>query len=103
MSRPGFFSGAKFMNTLINIFRIFPLVLAAVKAVENAIPLPGQGKKKLDLVLDVLRTAYNASSDLSKQFSFADLAMLVTQMVGKMVDLHNVLGLFDKPAQTKTI
>ena len=91
------------MNTLINILKIFPFVLAAIKAVEEAIPLPGQGKRKLDLVLDVLKTAYNASSDLSKQFSFSELVTLVTQMVGKIVDLHNALGLFDKTAQTKAV
>jgi hypothetical protein len=32
------------MNTLLIILRIFPLVLTAVEAVEQAIPLPGQGK-----------------------------------------------------------
>jgi hypothetical protein len=30
---------------------LFPLLLNAVRAVEEAIPLPGEGKKKLDLVL----------------------------------------------------
>jgi len=32
------------MNTLFAILKLLPLVLTAVKAVEEAIPLPGQGK-----------------------------------------------------------
>lgn len=48
------------MKTLLLIFKLFPLLLSAVKAVEEAVPLPGQGKKKLDLVLDVLKSAYDS-------------------------------------------
>jgi hypothetical protein len=32
------------MNTLLILLQIFPLALSAVQAVEQAIPLPGQGK-----------------------------------------------------------
>ena len=53
------------MNILLIILKIFPLVLAAVQAVEQAIPLPGQGNKKLELVLDVLKSAYDGSTDLA--------------------------------------
>ena len=90
------------MNTLLIILRIFPLVLAAVQAVEQAIPLPGQGKKKLDLVLDVLKSAYDAGTDLSASFSWEKLLTVVVPMIAKIVDLHNALGLFQKPVQTKT-
>jgi len=31
------------MNILLIVLKIFPLVLAATQAVEQAIPLPGQG------------------------------------------------------------
>ena len=87
------------MNTLLIILRIFPLVLAAVQAVEQAIPLPGQGKKKLDLVLDVLKSAYDAGTDLSASFSWEKLLTVVVPMIAKIVDLHNALGLFQKSAQ----
>ena len=87
------------MNTLLIILKIFPLVLAAVQAVEEAIPLPGQGNKKLELVLDVLKSAYDGSKDLAKQFSWDKLIALVVPMIAKIVDLHNALGLFQKSAQ----
>ena len=89
------------MNTLLIILRIFPLVLAAVQAVEQAIPLPGQGKKKLDLVLDVLKSAYDAGTDLTASFSWEKLLTVVVPMIAKIVDLHNELGLFAKPTPSK--
>ena len=87
------------MNTLLIILRIFPLVLAAVQAVEQAIPLPGQGKKKLDLVLDVLKSAYDAGTDLSASFSWEKLLTVVVPMIARIVALYNALGLFQKSAQ----
>jgi hypothetical protein len=87
------------VNTLLLILKIFPLVLAAVQAVEQAIPLPGQGQKKLELVLDVLKSAYDGSTDLVKQFSWDRLVAVVVPMIEKIVALHNALGLFQKSAQ----
>ena len=91
------------MNTLLIILQIFPLVLAAVQAVEQAIPLPGQGNKKLELVLDVLKSAYRRGARTWRsQFSWDKLVAVVVPMIAKIVDLHNALGLFQKPAQPKT-
>ena len=87
------------MNSLLIILKIFPLVLAAVKAVEEAIPLPGQGKRKLDLVLDVIQSAYAASADLSSSFTWEKLVALIVPMIDKIVALNNALGLFQKSAQ----
>jgi hypothetical protein len=84
------------MNTLLIILKIFPLVLEAIRAVESAIPLPGQGKKKLDLVLDVIKSAYDASTELSAGFSWQKLVALVVPMINQIVALHNALGLFQK-------
>ena len=77
------------MNTLLIILKIFPLVLAAVQAVEQAIPLPGQGNKKLELVLDVLKSAYDGSAELANQFSWDKLVAVVVPMIARIVDLHN--------------
>ncbi|MCC6366342.1 MAG: hypothetical protein IT165_22725 [Bryobacterales bacterium] len=87
------------MNMLLTALKLLPLVLAAVKAVEEAIPLPGQGKHKLDLVLDVIKSAYEASTSLSKEFSLDKLITLVVPMINQIVALHNALGLFQKPTQ----
>ena len=87
------------MNTLLTVLKLLPVLLSVVKAVEEAIPLPGEGKKKLALVLDVLKSAYDASTDLSASFSFEKLVALVVPMITKIVDLHNALGLFQKSTQ----
>ena len=86
---PDFLTKTKSMNTLLIILQIFPLALSAVQAVEQAIPLPGQGKPKLDLVLDVIKSAYDASSELSSAFSWPKLVSLVVPMIDKIVALHN--------------
>jgi hypothetical protein len=97
---PIFFTGAKpTMNILLIILQIFPLVLAAVQAVEQAIPLPGQGNKKLELVLDVVKSGFDASADLAKQFSWQKLLTVVVPMIAKIVGLHNALGLFQKSTE----
>ena len=90
------------MNTLFTALKLLPLLLAAVKAVEEAIPLPGQGAKKLALVLDVIKSAYDASTDLASSFSWQKLVALVVPMISQIVALHNALGLFQKSAQTKS-
>jgi hypothetical protein len=88
------------MNTLLTVLKLLPVVLSVVKAVEEAIPLPGQGKKKLDLILDVLKTAYEGSSDLTGTLTWEELVALVVPMIAKIVDLHNALGLFQKSTQS---
>lgn len=87
------------MQTLLTVLKLFPLILSVVRAVEDAIPLPGQGRKKLDLVLDILKTAYDGSSSLAVEFSWDKLVAIVIPMIGKIVDLHNELGLFQKSTQ----
>jgi hypothetical protein len=89
------------MKKLTIILKLFPVILGAIKAVEEAIPLPGQGRKKLDLVLDVLKQAYDASNELSQLFSWDTLIAVVVPMIAKIVDLHNELGLFSKSDPSK--
>ena len=89
------------MKKLTVILKLFPVILTAVQAVEEAIPIPGQGRKKLDLVLDVLKQAFDASSDLSQSFSWENMVAVVLPMIAKIVDLHNELGLFAKPTPSK--
>jgi len=89
------------MKKLTIILKLFPVILGAIKAVEEAIPLPGQGRKKLDLVLDVLRQAFDASKEISEAFSWDALIAVVVPMIARIVDLHNELGLFTKSAPGK--
>ena len=90
------------MHTVLIILKMLPLVLTAVRAVEEAIPLPGQGRKKLDLVLNILRTAYDSGVvDVARDFTWEKLVNLVVPMIARIVDLHNELGLFQKTQPSK--
>ena len=89
------------MNKFITILKLFPLVLSAVKAVEESVPLPAQGKAKLDLVLSVVQQAYEGSTELSQSFSWDKLVAVVVPMIGNIVNAHNALGLFSKSAAAK--
>jgi len=83
--------------------KLFPLLLSAIQAVEEAIPLPGQGKKKLDLVLDVLKSAYDAGDELLRGFTWEKVVQVAVPIITKIVAVLNELGLFKKsvpePAQ----
>ncbi len=89
------------MKKVTVILKLFPVILGAVKAVEEAIPLPAQGRKKLDLVLDVLKQAFDASAEISQAFTWDALVALVVPMVANIVSLHNELGLFTKSTPSK--
>jgi len=89
------------MKKITLILKLFPVLLTAVQSVEEAIPLPSQGKRKLDLVLDVLKEAFDASTELSQSFSWVNLVAAVVPMIAKIVDLHNELGLFTKGTPSK--
>ena len=84
------------MKTLLLIFKLFPLLLGAVRAVEEAIPTPGQGKKKLDLVLDTLKSAYDTGDELLREFPWQKIVQIAEPMIAKIVALLNELGIFKK-------
>jgi len=84
------------MKNLLLIMKLFPLLLSAVKAIEEAIPLPGQGKKKLDLVLDILKSAYDTGDDLLREFPWQKVAQIAEPMITKIVAALNELGIFKK-------
>ena len=89
------------MNKFTTILKLFPVVLGAVKAVEESAPLPGQGQKKLDLVLDVVQQAYEGSTELASSFSWDKLVAVVVPMIANIVNVHNELGVFSKQTASK--
>jgi hypothetical protein len=84
------------MKILFAVLRLLPLILPLVRAVEEAVPLPGQGRRKLDLVLTMLKQVYDGADDLAREFSFEKLAAIVVPVIGTIVDMNNELGLFQK-------
>jgi hypothetical protein len=84
------------MATLIAIMNLLPSILSAVQAVEAALPMPGAGKAKLDLVLGTVSDVYAADLQIQKAIPGDLLVGIVTGIVGKIVATFNALAVFKK-------
>jgi hypothetical protein len=84
------------MATLLAILKLFPVILAAVQALEGAIPLPTAGKAKLDLVLGMVSDVYSADQSIQKQLPSDPLVALITATINRLVSTLNQLGIFQK-------
>ncbi len=86
------------MQTLFAVLKLFPTLLSAVQAIEEAVPLPAVGKQKLDILLGVVKTAYDAEQSIQKEVAWDKLAAIVTSASRTIVDTFNSLGLFHRAA-----
>lgn len=73
------------MNNVMTILALIPSLIKAIKAIEEAIPLPGQGKAKLDAVLEIVSTA---------DATIKGILPLVTSAIATLVKLFNSTGIF---------
>lgn len=89
------------MQTLLAWLKLFPALLASVKALEEAIPLPAAGKGKLDLLLIIVKTAYDAEEAIRKEFPWERLASIVISAAKAIVEALNALGVFHRSAEVK--
>lgn len=84
------------MKTLLAVLQLIPAVIAAVRTLEEYVPVGGHGKEKLDVILEMVQATFDASNELRREFSAEGLALLVSRTVGKLVTLFNSAGLFPK-------
>jgi len=77
------------MNTLMTIINLIPALIAAIKAIEAAIPGAGQGEAKLAAVRGILE---------SVDAAYADLWPKIQPIVGVLVRLFNKSGEFQTKA-----
>ena len=77
------------MNAILSILGIMPVIIQTIKAIEAAIPNAGQGKAKLDAVLEII-------TNLDE--SFQQYLPQLSTVIGTLVKLFNAVGLFKKPA-----
>jgi len=73
------------MNTLMTIINLVPALIAAIKAIEDAIPGAGKGEEKLAAVRGILEAADAA---------YADLWPKLSPIVAVLVRLFNKTGVF---------
>jgi hypothetical protein len=75
------------MNAFLSILSAIPGIIAAIKAIEAAVPTPGKGQAKLDAVLSLVQAA-----DANLQQYAPQLPSVVSTLVG----LFNKTGTFTK-------
>lgn len=73
------------MKTLVAILQLLPAIISAVKAIEEALPISGKGKEKLDLVLGLV-------GDLGEDANA--LKGPVEKAVGRVVSMFKATGVF---------
>jgi hypothetical protein len=86
------------MKTIVSYLQLFPNILATVQSLEASIPLPSAGKQKLDLLLSIVKTAYDAEEAVRQEIPWEKLAPLVSAAANSIVSAFNALGLFKHPA-----
>ena len=73
------------MQNILIVFQLLPALIAALKAVEDAIPGSGQGEAKLAAVLGMLQAVDEAYVKLWPQ---------ICGVVSALVTLFNTTGVF---------
>ena len=77
------------MNTVIIILQLIPALIAAMKAIEEAVPGNGQGEQKLAAIRGVLEAADSGVAKYWPQIQTA---------IGVLVGLFNRTGTFKTSA-----
>ena len=84
----------QFFEILKLVIGLLPILIQAIKAVEQAIPESGKGADKLELIKGVVQTAYDTSNKLS--VSFEQLWPTVSGTIQTIVKTFNNTGAFKK-------
>ena len=75
------------MDKLFLVIKLLPVIIEALKAIENAIPGEGKGEQKLSALRGVLEAVDG---------SLKDLWPSIEKVVGVLVNVFNNTGVFKK-------
>lgn len=84
----------KFLQIAKLIISMLPIIIEAVRAVEDAIPGNGKGEQKLAMVRVALEAAYEMASDLD--VTFVQIWPQIQKIIGSVVSAFNTAGVFKK-------
>jgi len=84
----------KGLKILTFILSLLPSIIDAIKAVESAVPVARGGQQKHDIVLELLRLAYERSPEMQSQVQWEELASAVDGVIGSIVFAFNRSGIF---------
>lgn len=77
------------MDKLLTILKLLPAIIAAIKAIEEAIPASGKGAEKLAAVRQIIETVDSATATLWPQ---------IAPVIATLVTLFNTTGVFKSEA-----
>lgn len=84
----------KYLEIAKLVLALFPVLISAIKAVEEAIPGQGNGEQKLAMVRGVLENAFKVATDVTVQFEA--LWPALAGVIGSVVTAFNSSGIFKK-------
>lgn len=82
---------------MLKYLSLIPMALSTAQALEAAVPIPGQGKAKLDLLLAIAGEAFDDEEAL--RTSWGDKAKFqaaLGSVISKVVAFLNSAGIFKK-------
>lgn len=84
------------MGFFLVLIKMLPAIIEVIKKVEEVIPEKGKGPMKLDLILNTVNAAANASPEIAASVEGHDLNGALTSMVNATVNTLNAAGVFNK-------
>jgi len=84
----------QFIAILKLIISVLPLIITAIKLIEDAMPGTGKGEEKLIAARAIIESAYQASTDASVKFDAVWPVMKKT--ISGLVAAFNASGVFKK-------
>lgn len=73
------------MSNVLAVLQLIPVLIQTIKAIEEAIPGSGQGKAKLEAVIQIMQSVNDAVK-----------ALPLESIIGALVNLFNATGVFKK-------
>lgn len=80
----------KFITLAKTILALLPAIVAAIRAVEEAIPGEGKGEAKLALIREILEKVYASTQDLTVEFE--RLWPAISTAISAVVSALNATG-----------
>lgn len=84
----------QFLTNLKLILSMMPILIGAIKAVEEAIPGSGAGETKIITIRTIIEAAYSTANDVVVRFD--DLWPALKRTIDGLVAAFNARGIFKK-------
>ena len=88
------------LEDALTVVKLIPVVIAAVKSIEEFIPVSGAGKQKMDLVLTTIQDSFDSVTS-----AWPTIQPILEKLIAGLVNLANAFGVFKKhdPAPPATL